>query len=236
MCDPEVAQEVTPRGVRLGRCRLGGQACHAVWRPGFPGCCGPGRCQCCWYPCGGVCGVAKGRPCGSGLGVMSHRRLPSLRIARRVFCRRLRTYGWSCGTGELAGVDFLEMERINQHGFLCVLRDPSPRRPESTVFRCVPAGPADQSLEGGLRPVPLPQLRQLHVGPALPPRSTGRPVAFGVGVGVRRGAPSRVMGTGGGSGPGGVLIVLRREGCAGNGRSAGIRGHVDMWIQTLPRR
>ena len=40
---------------------------------------------------------------GVGLGVMSHRRLPSLSVSWRVSCRRLRTYGWSWGAGRLRG-------------------------------------------------------------------------------------------------------------------------------------
>ena len=36
-----------------------------------------------------------------GLGVMSQRRLPSLRVSWRVSCRRLRRYGWCWGGGKL---------------------------------------------------------------------------------------------------------------------------------------
>ena len=103
-----------------------------------------------------------------------------------------------------------------------------PRRLEWTVLRRLPVGPVDQALEGGLRPDPLPQLPQLRVGPALPPRSTGGSVALGVGVGVGVGACGGVMGTGGGGGPGGVLVVLRRGGARG---VDGARAYADTWIR-----
>ena len=99
--------------------------------------------------------------------------------------------------GELAGADSLGMERIGLHGFPCVLRHPSPRQLQSTALCHRPSGPADLAPEGDLRPGPLPQLRQLPVGQALPPRSMGASVALGVGLGVNGGARGRVMGTGG---------------------------------------
>ena len=98
--------------------------------------------------------------------------------------------------GELAGVDCLGRERVDQHGSPCVLRHPDPRRLESTVPRRLPAGPADQALEGGLCPGSLPQLPQLRVGPALRPRSTGGSVALRSGVGVGEGERAEVMGIG----------------------------------------
>ena len=128
------------------------------------------------------------------------------------------------GHGEDAAVDSLGMERIRQYGYPCGLRHPTPRRPESTVLRRPPAGPADQALKAGLRPGPLLQLPQLRAGPALPPRSTGGSVALGMGLGVGVGACSGVMGTCGGGGPWGVLVVLRRCGARGMG---GARAYAD---------
>ena len=75
------------------------------------------------------------------------------------------------GRGEVAGVDSQGVERIGQHGFSCGLRHPSPRRPAAAVLRRPLAGPVDQALERGLSPVPLSQLPELRVGPALPPLS-----------------------------------------------------------------
>ena len=70
------------------------------------------------------------------------------------------------------------------------------------------AGPVDQALEGGLCQGPLSQLRELRVGPALPPLSLGGAAVVGGGVG---------MGgcDGGGGGPGGFLVVLCRGGARG---------------------
>ena len=104
------------------------------------------------------------------------------------------------------------------------------------VLRRLPVGPADQALEGELRAGPLPQLPQLRVGLALPPRSRGGSVALGVGVvvgagvGVRRG----VVGPSGGGGPGGVrlLVVVRRGGARGVGVAW---AYADTWTPTLPR-
>ena len=72
------------------------------------------------------------------------------------------------------------------------------------VLRRLPAGPPDQVLEAG----PLPQLPQLRVVPALPPRSTGASVALGVGMGVGVSACDPVMRTSGGGAIWGVLVVL----------------------------
>ena len=76
----------------------------------------------------------------------------------------------------------------------------------------LPAGPADQTPEGELRPGRLPQLPQLRPGPALAPWSMGGSVALGVGVGV--GAGGGVVEAGGGGGPGEVFLV----------RAVGVRG------------
>ena len=112
------------------------------------------------------------------------------------------------GCGDLAGVDSLGMELMSQHGFQCGLRHPSPWRLEAVVLRRPPAGPVDQTLEGGLCPGPLSQLPEQRVGPALPALSMGGAVALGGGVGVGAGRCGGVMETGGGGGPGGVLVVL----------------------------
>ena len=112
------------------------------------------------------------------------------------------------GRGEVAGVDFQGVERIGQHGSPCGLRHPPPSRPEAAVLHRPPAGPMDQALEGGLSPGPLPQLPELRVGPALPPLSLGGPAVLGGGVGV--GGCDVVVGTGGGGGPEGFLVVLSR--------------------------
>ena len=81
---------------------------------------------------------------------------------------------------ELAGVASLGMKCISQRGFPCGLRHAFPLLPEWTVIRRL-LGPANQALEGEFRPSPLRQLRKLRAGPALPPRSTGWSLAFGVG-------------------------------------------------------
>ena len=132
------------------------------------------------------------------------------------------------GCGELAGVDSWGMQRISQHGFPCVLRHLAPRWPEPTVLRRVPAGPADQVLEGGSGAGPLPQFPQLRVGPALPPRSWGEPVGVGVdvGMGVGVGVRGGVGGPGGGCRSGGVclLVLLRRGGARGADVAWGPRG------------
>ena len=74
-------------GVRWWRRWPGGQAGRTVWHAGLLGCCGCRRCR-----CADACGVASVSVCaGVGLGVMSHRRLPSRRVSLRVSCRHLRT-------------------------------------------------------------------------------------------------------------------------------------------------
>ena len=117
------------------------------------------------------------------------------------------------GRGEVAGVDSQGVEHIGQHGFPCGLRDPSPRRLEAAVLHRPLAGPADQALEGGLCPDPLLQLPELRVGPAPPPLSLGRAAVLGGGVNVD--GCGGVVGTGGGGGPGGFLVVLSRSGARG---------------------
>ena len=72
---------------------------------------------------------------------------------------------------ELARPQSLAMGCIGKHGFPCGLQHPFSGRLESTFLSRLPAGPADQALEGGLRPNQLPQPSQMCVGPALPPRS-----------------------------------------------------------------
>ena len=112
-----------------------------------------------------------------------------------------------------AGVDSLGMACIGQHGSPCGLLHPPLRRLEPAVLRRPLAGPVDQVLEGRLCPGPLSQLRELRVGPALPPLTLGRAVTLGRGVGL--GVCGGVMVTGGGGGPGGVLVVLCLGGCVG---------------------
>ena len=117
------------------------------------------------------------------------------------------------GRGEVAGVDSQGVQRIGQHGFPCGLRHPTPRRLEVAVFHRPLAGPGDQALEGGLCPDPLSHLPELRVGPALPPLSLGGAAVLGRGVGV--GGCDGVVGTGGGGGPRGFLVVLFRGGARG---------------------
>ena len=133
------------------------------------------------------------------------------------------------GCRELAGVDSLALQCISQDGFPCPLRHQSPRWPEPTVLRSLDAVPVDQALEGGLRGGPLPQLAQLLVGPALPPRSMGgsKPLGVGVGVSVDVGVPGGVVGTGGSGVPRGVLVVPRPGDARGVG---GAWAYADTWI------
>ena len=119
------------------------------------------------------------------------------------------------GRGEVAGVDSQGVERIGQHGFPCGLRHPHPCRPEAAVLHRTLAGRVDQAPEGGLCPHPFSQLPELRVGPALPPLSLGGATVFCGGVGV--GGCDWVVGTGGGGGPGGFLVVLFRGGARGVG-------------------
>ena len=128
--------------------------------------------------------------------------------------------------GEVAGVDSQGVERIGQHRFPCGLRHPSPRRPEAAVLHRPLAGPMDQAPEGGLSPGPLSQLPELRVGPALPPLSLGGPAVLGGGVSV--GGCDGVVGTSGGGGPGGFLVVC----------SVGMRGEwgrARMWTRGYAR-
>ena len=134
------------------------------------------------------------------------------------------------GRGEVAGVDSQGVERIGQHGFPCGLRHPPPRWPEAAVLHQPLAGPMDQALEGGLSPGPLSQLPELRVGPALPPLSRGGPAVLGGGVGV--GGCDGVLGTGGGGGPRGFLVVLFR----GGARGVGPRADVDPRVCVHGRR
>ena len=120
------------------------------------------------------------------------------------------------GRGEVAGVDSEGVERIGQHGFPCGLQHARPRQQEAAVLHRPPAGPVDKALEGGLCPGPLSQL-----SPALPPLSLGGAAVLGGGVGV--GGRDGVMGTGGGGGPWGFLVVL----FCGGARGVGARGDVD---------
>ena len=137
---------------------------------------------------------------GVGLGLMSHRRLPSLRVSWRVFGRGLRTYGWSWLAVRLWGRTpwgWSASASMASHA-ACSIR-PS-RRLGAAVLRQPPAGPADQALEGGPRPAPLLQLPELRVGPALPPLFRGGAVALGGGARVGVGVCGGVMGTGGSGG------------------------------------
>ena len=164
--------------------------------------------------------------CGGGLGADVPKALSFLVRCLEGLAQAPEDIRGVLGCGELAGMDSLGMERIGQHGFLCVLRHPSPRWPDPTVFRQLPAGPVEQARQGRLRPGLLLQLPQLPVGPALTPQSVGGSVALGVGVGMD--ARGGLVRTGGDSGPGGVLIVL----CAGG--VWGIRGawaYADTWTR-----
>ena len=129
------------------------------------------------------------------------------------------------GCREVARVDSLGMERIGQHGFRCCLWHPSPHRLEAAVLRRPLAGPVDHVLEGALCPGPLLQPPELRVGSALQPLALGRAVALGGGVFV--GLCGGVMRTGGGGGPGGVLVVL----CRGCASGAGAWAYVDPWVR-----
>ena len=128
------------------------------------------------------------------------------------------------GRGEVAGLGSQGVERIGQHGFPCSLRHPTPRRLEAAVLHRPLAGPMDQALEGGLSPGPLSQLPELCVGPALPPLFLGGPAVLGAGVGV--GGCDGVVGTDGGGGPGGFLVVLFCGGAWGVGAHADVDPRV----------
>ena len=128
------------------------------------------------------------------------------------------------GRGEVAGVDFLGVQRIGQHGFPCGLWHPPPRRLEAAALDRPLAGPVDQVLEGGLCAGPLSQLPELRAGPALPPLSLGGAVALGGGVGM--GGCDGVVGTCGDGGPGGFLVVLCRAGAWGVGARADVDSRV----------
>ena len=130
------------------------------------------------------------------------------------------------GRGQVAGVDSQGPERIGQHGFPCGMRHPPTRRPEVAVLHRPLAGPVDQDLEQGLSPGSLSQLPELRVGPALPTLSLGGAAVLGGGVGVGR--RDGVVGTGGGGGPGGFLVVL----------CLGVRGEWErerMWTHRCAR-
>ena len=137
------------------------------------------------------------------------------------------------GRGEVAGVDPQGLERIGQHGFPCGLWHPPSRRLEATVL-CRPlTGPVDHTLEGGLCPGPIFQLRELRVGPALPPLSLGRAADLGGGVSV--GGCDGVEGTGGGGEPGGsVPWECVESGGAGGWGLAGTRARSlpQGWVET----
>ena len=122
---------------------------------------------------------------GVGLGVMSHRRLPSRRVSWRVSCRHLRTYGWSWGAGTLQGWTPHEWSASASMASLaaCGIQPPAGWRWQFSTDPL--AGPLDQALEGGLFLSPISQLPELRVGPALPLLFMGGAVALGGGgVGV----------------------------------------------------
>ena len=125
------------------------------------------------------------------------------------------------GRGEVAGVVSQGVERIGEHGLPCGLWHPTPRRLEAAVRRRPLAGPVDQALKGGLCPGPVSQVPELHVCLAPPPLSLGGAVALGGGVGM--GGCDGVVGTGGGGGPWGFLVVL----CCGSAWGAGARADLD---------
>ena len=213
-CGLGAAQGVSPVGVRWGRPWPGRQACHFVWRVGFPRCCG-----CCRCLCVDACGVARGCLC-AGWAWGDVPQAPSFppRLLGG-FLQAFEDIRVVLGCVEFVGVNSLGMERIGQHGFRCGLWHPAPRQLEAAVLRRHPAGPADQALDGGLCPGPLSQLPELRVGPALPQLSMGGAVALGGDVGVDwcAGVPE----TGGGGGPRGVLVVLCRGGAWGAGSVCG---------------
>ena len=128
------------------------------------------------------------------------------------------------GRGEVARIDSQGVERIGQHGFPCRLRHPAPHRLEAAVLHRPLAGPPNQALEGGLCPGPLSQLPELRVGRAPPPLSLGGAAILGAGVDV--GGCDGVVGTGGGGGPEGFLIVLCRGGAQGVGERADVDPRV----------
>ena len=170
--------------------------------------------------------------CGCWLGVMCHRRLPSLPVPWRVSRRCLRTYGWSLGAGRLRGWTcrgWSASASMTSHA-ACGIH--SPRRLEAAVLHQPLAGQVDQVVEGGLCPGLLLQLPELRVGPVPPPLSLGGAVALGGEVGV--GECGGVVGTDGGGGPEGVLVVLSREGAWGVGWgwmwTRGYASTVSAWV------
>ena len=143
---------------------------------------------------------------GAGPSVTSHRRLLEGLLQAPEEIRVV------LGRGELAEVDSLRMQRISQHGFPCGLRHPSPRQPESRVLRRLLRGRRTRPWrEGSAQPHfrsfnSCVWVQRCHHAPRA--GSLALFVGMGVGVGARGG----VMGTGGGGGPAGILVVLCREG------------------------
>ena len=89
-----------------------------------------------------------------------------------------------------------------------------------------PCGASGPGPRGRALPGPLLHPPELRVGPALPPESMGGAVALGVGVGVGVSVCCGVMGTVGGPGPGGVLVVL----CRGGAWGAGALAYANPWV------
>ena len=81
---------------------------------------------------------------------------------------------------EVAGVDFLGMERISQHGSPCSLWHPPPRRPEVTVLRRPLAGPVDQGPRGRALSGPTFAARRAACGSSAATTVHGRDCGLGL--------------------------------------------------------
>ena len=137
------------------------------------------------------------------------------------------------GCGELAGVDSLRMQRIGQHGFLCVLGHPCPGRLELTFLRRCPAGSADQAPAGGLCPGPICSSHSCVWVQRCDqvPRAGPRPWTFAWAWAWVREVESWGLAVAVGPGESSKSCAARVR---GEWPGAGVRGDVDTWIQTLP--